>query len=257
MRLITPQLDARSATLRLTYQMVGYVTDIRVAIRLSIVVECVIIEASQRTLLGLNEESIMKDVDYEVLLKTWEPKIHRFLNSTYIVGMAREDLAQELSIAIWKAAENFDPDRKVSFHTYLHTIMVNSLRTLISKAQRSLHFHDALSLEKVTLPDTTSDNQTSFSMMKITKALEDKSDMSLKEELELEDLLVQCGLTDQEKLFVDVRIQGFTMEQITTIMEESAYKIRARVQKKVKPYFVGAAELEQLCQLTEDDIQDV
>ena len=50
--------------------------------------------------------------------------------------MDKDDIAQELRIAIIKAAKGFDEDRGVIFHTYLHTAMVNTLRTLISKGQR-------------------------------------------------------------------------------------------------------------------------
>ena len=69
------------------------------------------------------------------LIQQWEPKINRMLQTTSIRGMGREDIAQELRIAIIKAAKGFEPERKVSFHTYLHTTMINTIRTLITKAQ--------------------------------------------------------------------------------------------------------------------------
>ena len=74
-------------------------------------------------------------INNELILQ-WEPKINRMLQTTSIRGMDREDIAQELRIAILKAAKGFDSKRKVSFHTYLHTTMVNTIRTLITKAQR-------------------------------------------------------------------------------------------------------------------------
>ena len=52
------------------------------------------------------------------LIQQWEPKINRMLQTTSIRGMGRDDIAQELRIAILKAAKGFDPNRKVSFHTY-------------------------------------------------------------------------------------------------------------------------------------------
>lgn len=182
-------------------------------------------------------------IDYEDLLKTWEPKIHKFLNTTYIVGMDREDLAQELSIAIWKAAEHYDEDKGASFHTYLHTVMVNTLRTIISKTQRQLHFHDALSLD-IQLTSESSDETTPMNNYRVSKALEDSNDLHIKDEIEFEDLLDQCQLTEKEKLFVDLRIQGFTMEQISEIIEESAYKMRTKIQKKVRPHFVMLGDID-------------
>ena len=50
--------------------------------------------------------------------------------------MDREDLAQELRIAILKAAKSFDDSRGIIFHTYLHTTLLNTIRTLMSKVGR-------------------------------------------------------------------------------------------------------------------------
>ena len=52
------------------------------------------------------------------LIQQWEPKVQRFLSTTYVVGWDREDLAQELRIAIVKAAQGFQEDRGVLFHTF-------------------------------------------------------------------------------------------------------------------------------------------
>ena len=63
------------------------------------------------------------DINNELILK-WEPKIQKLLADTFVVGMDRDDIAQELRIAIIKAAQGFDEDRGVIFHTYLHTAML-------------------------------------------------------------------------------------------------------------------------------------
>ena len=42
------------------------------------------------------------------LITQWEPKVQRFLNTSFVLGMDREDLGQELRISIIKAAEGFD-----------------------------------------------------------------------------------------------------------------------------------------------------
>ena len=73
------------------------------------------------------------------LIKQWEPKIHKILADTQVRGYSKEDLEQELRISIIKAAKEFNEDRGAIFHTYLHTAMINTIRTLISKAQRQLN----------------------------------------------------------------------------------------------------------------------
>ena len=69
------------------------------------------------------------------LVIQWEPKVQKMSSSAFIVGMDKEDLAQELRISLLKAAKAYDEGRGISFHTYLHTSLVNTIRTLISKAQ--------------------------------------------------------------------------------------------------------------------------
>ncbi len=44
------------------------------------------------------------------LIKQWEPKIQKMLQGTSIIGMDRDDIAQELRIAIMRAANGFDED---------------------------------------------------------------------------------------------------------------------------------------------------
>ena len=72
----------------------------------------------------------------DALITKWEPKVQKIASSAFVLDMDRDDIAQELRIAILKAAKGFDPLLGNSFHTYLHTTMMNTLRTLIVKAQR-------------------------------------------------------------------------------------------------------------------------
>ena len=74
-------------------------------------------------------------IDNDLILQ-WEPKIMKMIRNTYIAGMDREDIAQELRIALTKAAKKYDESKGAIFHTYLHTSLVNTIRTLITKAQR-------------------------------------------------------------------------------------------------------------------------
>ena len=74
-------------------------------------------------------------IDNDLIIQ-WEPKIQRMLANVFIIGMDRDDIAQELRMAIMKAAKSFDDSRGVIFHTYLHTTLVNTIRTLISRVQK-------------------------------------------------------------------------------------------------------------------------
>ena len=153
------------------------------------------------------------------LIKQWEPKIHKLLQNTFVIGMDQADLEQELRIAIIKAARGFNEDKGVLFHTYLHTAMVNTLRTLISKAQRQV-ISDSL-------------NQITEAEIIPTKILNRLQALDDQERFEIADVLQQYDLTSKEQRFVLLRLEGLTMEEISNEIEDSAYRIRQSLQNKI------------------------
>ena len=149
------------------------------------------------------------------LIRQWEPKIVRMLSNTFVIGMDWDDLAQELRIAIMKAAHGFDEDKGVIFHTYLHTSMVNTLRTLISKAQRH---QQPISLDAVYYDD----EQPLLDQLADSLAV----GIDVDNDLELRELLDSLDLTEEERKYILLRIEGLTMEEITEDLKSSAYKIK-------------------------------
>jgi len=159
------------------------------------------------------------------LIVQWEPKINRMLQTTSIRGMDREDIAQELRIAILKAAKGFDPERKVSFHTYLHTTMINTIRTLITKAQRR---PQPQSLEFLLRSWEQEERVVSI---KAQKAISINVDMD--SNLMLNSVLSRLNLSDSESSFLRLRIENLTMDEISNTLQESAYQIRNRIKQKL------------------------
>ena len=159
------------------------------------------------------------------LITQWEPKINRLLANTFVTGMDKDDIAQELRIAIIKAAKGFDEDRGVIFHTYLHTSMVNTIRTLISRGRRE---QIDLSLETT----VTDDGQIPSSIL---KALEDP--VNTFEEVEFEDLLSGFDLTSIERKFILLRLEGLTMDEISEDLQTSSYKLRSTLREKLGEVF--------------------
>ena len=170
------------------------------------------------------------------LLTQWEPKVQRFLNNSFVLGMDKEDLGQELRIAIMKAAKGFDETKGTSFHTYLHTAMVNTLRTLIAKAQKQSNILMTSSLDETYNYYDMYDNIDHNTPSKITKALEDPTTEIKKEDFEIQDLLIRSRLTKSEINFVTLRIEGLTMEEITYELGESSYKLRHTSKRKLGKY---------------------
>ena len=171
------------------------------------------------------------------LITQWEPKVQRFLNTSFVLGMDREDLGQELRISIIKAAEGFDEARGTSFHTYLHTTMVNTLRTLISKAQKQHVIHEATSLDSSPAMDLGLDEfNMGHTSSRILKALEDPITKHKEQEFEVQDLLIRSQLNSSEIKFINLRIEGLTMEEITSELDESSYKLRHSSKRKLSKY---------------------
>ena len=139
------------------------------------------------------------------LIKQWEPKIHKLLQNTFVIGMDQADLEQELRIAIIKAARGFNEDKGVLFHTYLHTAMVNTLRTLISKAQRQV-ISDSL-------------NQITEAEIIPTKILNRLQALDDQERFEIADVLQQYDLTSKEQRFVQKKNQTGLIIQLMILQE--------------------------------------
>jgi len=172
------------------------------------------------------------------LMLQWEPKVHRFLKDAFVIGMDKEDLAQELRMAIIKAANHFDSSKDVSFHTYLHIVMMNTLRTLISKAQKTRSVRETYSIDRTisgsregaSIENERSDYIPHF----IASALVDTVSTNFIENIEIDDLLKRAKLNELEYNFLELRIEGLTMEQISTQLEISAYKLRTSIQRKLQ-----------------------
>ena len=170
----------------------------------------------------------------EELMNQWEPKVQKIASNTFVVGLDRDDIAQELRIALIKAAQGFEEDRGVLFHTYLHTAMINTVRTLIAKAQRRV---PSESLDSTYITAESGEVQQSSALL---RALTDPVEFT--EDVEFDELLAESDLSPLERQFIDLRLEGLTMEEITEDLEESAYKIRQVVRLKLQGVLVYGEE---------------
>ena len=66
-----------------------------------------------------------------------------------------------------------------------------------------------------------------------TKVLDVLQKEDNKEDFEIRDMLAQYDLTTEETRFIFLRVQGLTMEEISTELNDSAYRIRQSVQYKI------------------------
>ncbi len=159
------------------------------------------------------------------LIIQWEPKVQKMASRASIVGMEREDIAQELRLVICKAAKKYDPDRNASFHTYLHTSMVNTIRTLITKAQARLKRQPIF----VQIPDDGT-NQ-SFEEL---AAIEDSGFQTVAFIEELK----QLNLTPTEQKYIEAKLNKYNNKEIYFKLGcISPHKVRAQVKDKLINYY--------------------
>jgi len=145
-----------------------------------------------------NKENMKIDND---LILQWEPKINKMLSNIYIQGYDRDDLAQELRMIVLKAAKLYKPNRNAIFHTYLHTAMVNRLKTLWMQASKKIQGY-SLDLE-------TSEDGNSYKLSDFVKQLDENLD-----EVEFVDYLDSLNLDKGEKEFLLKKFQNHTMKDI-------------------------------------------
>ena len=156
------------------------------------------------------------------LVIQWEPKIQKMVSNSFVVGLDKEDLAQELRIALIKAARAYDESKGAIFHTYLHTSLVNTIRTLITKAQRRPMARSI---------DLTFDDS-SVMPKEIANAMIEPKNYT--EEIEARLWVHAQGLSAKEQVFLELKLEGLTMEEFTEDLGESAYKVRQSLREKLK-----------------------
>ena len=139
-------------------------------------------------------------IDNDLILQ-WEPKINKMLSNIYIQGYDRDDLAQELRMIVLKAAKLYKPNRNAIFHTYLHTAMVNRLKTLWLQASKKIQSY-SLDLE-------TAEDDNPYRLSDFVKQLDENLD-----EVEFVDYLDSLKLDKGEKEFLLKKFQNHTMKDI-------------------------------------------
>jgi RNA polymerase sigma factor (sigma-70 family) len=171
------------------------------------------------------------------LLDQWEPKVNSMLRNVSIIGLSREDIAQELRIAILKSARGYNPENTTAkFHTYLHVSMLNVIRSLMAKAKKrvptiSLDQHLGFSFSH----DSSLNKYIGGSISsKLLSALEDTAQAEAFKEVDLLSLIESCNLTPKELDFIDLRTQRYRLREITDRLGINASRLRESVKQKLE-----------------------
>ena len=160
------------------------------------------------------------------LIIQWEPKVQKMASSASIVGMDRDDLAQELRLVIFKAAKKFDPDKNISFHTYLHTSMVNTIRTLITKAQSRLRRQPQI------ISFSSSGETVSYDEENLAAPSPAMDNILFAHEF------LNIDFNDLERQYIQNKLSGYNNKEIYIRLGEiSPHQLRIQVKEKLRRYY--------------------
>ena len=169
------------------------------------------------------DNPVFKEQTEEELLAQWEPKVNSMLRTVSVIGLDREDIAQELRIAIVKSARRYNSEgTKAIFHTYLHVSMLNVIRSLIAKAQRRVV---TTSLDKMAQSSVGSHND--------PLTISDPKQGEFFEAVDIMSFLENSQLTESEMSFIKLRTQKYRLKDITVLLDSNAIKIREDIKKKL------------------------
>ena len=104
--------------------------------------------------------------------------------------------------------------------------MINTIRTLITKAEKQVN--------QKSLDVTYESIDFGWGETRITQDLINalRDPKRYESEVEINNILESKNLTHSEKTFIELRMEGMTMEEISFDLGESAYKVRAGLREK-------------------------
>jgi len=159
------------------------------------------------------------------LIEKWEPKIYKMLQNAYIEGWEKEDVVQELRLTVIRAAKKYNPNKNASFHTYLHTAMVNTLRTLHTKSTKKVQ---TVSMDRNNSSGHADNDD--FTLKDLLPSEDNHID-----EIRLDHFLNSLGLEKSEKEFLTMKYKNYTMERIQdNLTDTSIYKVKKSLRNKYK-----------------------
>ena len=77
----------------------------------------------------------VKGSSFESLDNKFKPLMHSFDNKYKVPGYDTDDVIQELRLSLLRAQQLYNPDRKVSFMTYLYTAFNFKMKLLYRTVQ--------------------------------------------------------------------------------------------------------------------------
>lgn len=179
-----------------------------------------------------NEEAI--NLLYKKYQPIFQQKSHKLLNRFHNKGIDLEDLIQECTIAFEEALRKFNPSDGASFYTFVNACLDKHLLSILTRASR---LKNKFLNEAIPIETTIDESDTN-----LIACIEDNSnnpelDLLSNEDLNTLSQTILKNLTDFEECVFNLKIQGFTANEIASILdkdEKSIYNTVQRIKSKIK-----------------------
>lgn len=161
--------------------------------------------------------------NYELIYEKYKPLIiticQKRLNSMKGMGYELDDLMQVANMAVFEAVKTYKYDNYTKFYTYLSHCVNNALNLLL----RNNLTNKKIVLNKAISYDTKINETTT-----LFDLIEDKTAINPYEYLDIEELKIKYinfinSLPFEVAIFYELKLNGFTQEEIKTLMNINDY----------------------------------
>ncbi len=167
----------------------------------------------------------------EFLIEKYRELVNMKVSKFFMIGAEKEDIVQEGLIGLFKAIQNYNPDKQNSFKTFANLCVERQLITAIKSSNRQKHMplNSYLSLNT-----TAYENDEDSNLIEIFNShqIEDPLDtITKKEYYESVEHAIDKSLSDFEKRVLNRYIQGESYTQIAEKLDAPVKSIDNAIQR--------------------------
>lgn len=176
----------------------------------------------------------------EVLVQRYKQLVRHKIKTTYCIGADKEDLIQEGMIGLFKAINDYNPEREASFKSFATLCVTRQLSTAFKTVTRQKHMplNTSISLNLPVKPGEEEDE--GVTLMDVLKSKEEYSpedEVIHQEDLQVLNEYISKVLSEMELKVLKLYISGKNYHEIAKQMDKTPKAIDnalQRIKKKLE-----------------------
>lgn len=199
-------------------------------------------EIKDEDLINIIKNGNKQALDY--LINKYKFLVNMKINKYYIIGAEREDIMQEGLIGLFKAIQNFQPDKQNSFKSFANLCIERQLITVIKSSNRQKHIplnsYLSLNISAYEGSDLESTKHPDLIEILNTHLVEDPLDtITQKEYYQNIESVISKSLSNFEKKVLNYYIQGESYNKIAQVLNTPVKSIDNAIQRIRKKAIKG------------------